>query len=109
MSVSVEERALIVCECGLSEHQFLLALYEWGDEVEVFMEPHLATYQNFFERVKTAIRYVFGYRCKYGEWDCVELGEKQLQQMLDFIYKASACIKAKRQQMQWAVISEDEE
>jgi len=105
--MDLEERELIICECGLTEHQFLLALYEWEDEVEVYMEPHLATYRNFFERVWAAIRYVFGYRCKYGEFDCVVLGEGQLQQMLNFIYTASARIKAKQEEMELELIREE--
>ena len=104
--MDTEERELIVCECGLTEHQFLLALYEWEDEVEVYLESHLSTYRNFFKRVWVAIRYIFGYRCKYGEWDCVMLGEEQLQQMLDFIFMASVRIKAKQEDMELELIRE---
>ena len=93
--MSADKQQLITCECGLTEHQFVLTLWDWGDNVEVFMEPHLSTYRNFFERVWAAIRYVFGYRCKYGEFDCVSLERKQLIQIVDFVEDALAYMEQK--------------
>jgi len=93
--MGADEQQLITCECGLTEHQFVLTLYDWGDDVEVFMEPHLSTYRNFFERAWAAIRYVFGYRSKYGEFDCVSLGEEQLIQISGFVKDALAYMDEK--------------
>ena len=90
--MSTEEHQVILCECGEKEHQFILTMFDWDGDIDVYLEPHLVTYRNFFKRVWVAIRYVFGYRCKYGEFDCVELGEEQLHQMRDFITKVFAYI-----------------
>ena len=92
--MSADAQEVIICECGLAEHQFVLSMYDWEDEIEVYLEPHLSTYRNIFKRIWVALRYVFGHRSRYGEWDCVLLGKEQLQQMglfideaLDYIYK----------------------
>ncbi len=76
------ERSIIVgCACHIEEHQ--LRLLHLGDE-EMFITFHL-TRHGFFRRVWTAIRYVCGYRCRYGEWDEVVLGEEEAQGIIEFL------------------------
>jgi len=78
---------LISCSCGSPEHQFILTYWPGygGDEDELYMEPHLITWENIFRRLWTAIRYVFGYRCKYGHWDCVLISKDKAQEMRGFL------------------------
>src|SRR5574337_647269 len=57
----------IVCACFSDEHTLHFDYdEEYGDLV---VSVHLRTYRNIFKRIWVAIKYVFGYRCKYGEWD----------------------------------------
>jgi hypothetical protein len=47
---------------------------------------YLNQYSNVFKRVWIAIKYVFGYRSKYGHWDCfiMQSGDGQrLRALLD--------------------------
>ena len=57
---------ILVCECSSREHQIVIE-YEPEDNL-VYCSIHL-TNNGFFSRFKTAIKYLFGYKCRYGHWD----------------------------------------
>lgn len=60
-----------ICECGSLEHQ---VIFWYDDEPEgfdsLYMEVHLVRW-GFWRRVKVAIKYIFGYRSRYGEFDSI--------------------------------------
>lgn len=58
---------IIICECFTPEHQIIFFYDEEGNELTARI--HLKTYKNVFKRLYTAIRYVFGYKSRFGEWD----------------------------------------
>jgi hypothetical protein len=61
------ERRVMICECHSLEHQVVFWYdSEFGD---LYCEPHLTTHRNFFQRMWAGIKYTFGHRSKYGEWD----------------------------------------
>jgi hypothetical protein len=35
----------------------------------MYFDVHLSTWRGVFRRLWAAIKYVAGYRCRYGEWD----------------------------------------
>jgi hypothetical protein len=40
--------------------------------------------------VVVAIKYIFGYQCKYGHWDCTSLGYNEAKDLRNFLnYKIS--------------------
>lgn len=76
---------IMVCECGSVEHQIVIT-YD-PEENLAYCRIHLARH-GFLKRVKTAIRYIFGYKSKYGEWETFILGHshvKQLQLLADLL------------------------
>lgn len=79
---------LLLCECSSAEHQLII---RWDkDENEVYVTTHLSTYKNFFMRLWQAIKYIFGYRCRYGEFDEVILRKEdadKLQKVVDYLKK----------------------
>lgn len=56
------------CSCFSPEHTLRFS-YDPEDN-ELHTHIFLNQYRNVFKRVWVAIRYVFGYKCRYGEWDC---------------------------------------
>lgn len=71
-------RETLICECGSLEHQF--SFYRDEDN-RLICSVHLADYQNIFKRIITAIKYIFGYKCRYGNFDefyFSEIAERQL-------------------------------
>lgn len=87
----IEGTSLFLCKCESAEHQVILKLYDWEadrdwsapdpvassiiapsdpqDCVELAMEVHLSNFRGFFGRVWHAIKYVLGYRCRFGDFD----------------------------------------
>ena len=56
------------CACHSTEHTLR---FVWDDsENTIYTEVFLHQYRNFFKRIWVALRYVFGYKCRYGHWDC---------------------------------------
>lgn len=67
------------CICGSPDHQFDLS---W-DEEEAWITIHLSPAGTIFERIARAVRYVFGYRSRYGDWDCPALSEADVKRLHD--------------------------
>lgn len=69
----------VECECTSAEHTLRFTI-DVDDEV-IYTEVHLNPWQPWYKRVWMAVKYVFGYRCKYGNWDCTMLNVKQVEQL----------------------------
>jgi hypothetical protein len=66
-------KEVLICDCHSSDHQILLMYSE--DEYssgETFPMCYAHIHLNrrpFWERVKYGIKYIFGYKCRYGAFD----------------------------------------
>ena len=85
MNVTIEpfEPQYFECACHSSEHTLR---FMWDDEDNsIYTEVLLSQYHGFFKRVWMALKYVFGYTCRYGHFDCFLMQPKdadRLKQML---------------------------
>jgi hypothetical protein len=80
------------CQCYSDEHT-LKFTYEPKDD-ELYTSVYLSQYRNFFQRVWTAVRYVFGHRSRYGHWDCFILQREdaeRLRGLLDQLIAKKTC------------------
>lgn len=63
------DHKIFICECQSPEHQIQF----WYDDDEkyptMYVTTHLITYDNFFKRLWIGLKYAFGYKCRYGNWD----------------------------------------
>ena len=73
------------CQCYSPEHRYVF-IYD-PDENEIYVEPHLSTYKNVFKRIWVAIKYIFGYKSKYGNWDCWMLKNEDVQRLINVLSK----------------------
>lgn len=79
---------VIVCDCGDAEHQFLIRSMEEehpGYPKEVYLTIHLVK-RSFWYRVKYGLKYIFGYKCRYGAWDEIIISRNHVPK-LDKIIK----------------------
>ena len=61
------DRETFVCNCHSMDHQYS---FWWDDDIkQLYAEPHLTTYRNFFQRLWYGLKYVFGYKSRYGAFD----------------------------------------
>ena len=81
-----ENEFLMVCDCGSLEHQ---VVFRWNvDDNEVYMHVHLFDYKRFFRRLWHGLKYAFGHRSKYGEFNEVILRKEDadnLQKVVDYL------------------------
>ena len=69
----------IDCNCGSPEH---ILRFIWdADEQTVYTEVQLRQWRNPVQRVWVAIKYVFGYQCRYGCWDCCIMGREAIENL----------------------------
>ena len=62
-----ETTQILVCNCNSAEHQIVIFR---DDEVNLFhCAIHLNSSLNFIQRLILGVKYIFGYHCKYGNWD----------------------------------------
>lgn len=74
------KRELLLCECESAEHQILFTYYP--EEEEVYVQFHLR-HLPWHLRLVQALKYVFGYKCKYGCFDEVILHKSKLIKLAD--------------------------
>jgi hypothetical protein len=70
---------IMVCQCTSLEHQVVY----WRDpeDTQVYMSVYLSPLP-LTKRIKAALKYIFGYRCKYGHWEEFVLGEEHREDLL---------------------------
>jgi hypothetical protein len=83
MMNSKEPWEYFTCECSSFDHT-LRAEYD-EIENELWFSIHLDYYQPFYIRVWNALRYVLGYRCRQGHFDCFILRNYDKSRMLNLI------------------------
>ena len=93
---------ILLCECFSTEHQIIFSYiedeeYNKDNNVlpayfgEVFMHIHLYSRKGFFSKLKYAIKYIFGYKCKYGAWEEMILSLddiEKLEKIVQFMKKS---------------------
>jgi len=73
----------IDCACKSPDH--VIRLGKFDDEDEAWLEVQLPSYHNVFKRIWMAIKYVFGYKCRYGYWDCFIIHKEEAEQIREFL------------------------
>ena len=65
------ENNILICDCLSVEHQIVISRYtdDSYNSKMVLAQIHLSSNRGFFSRLKHGIKYIFGYKCKYGDWD----------------------------------------
>lgn len=74
---------IFICECHSIEHQLM---FHYDTELEqLSCDVHLSPYYNFFQRIWFSIKYIFGYKCQYGNFDTMIFKEKDMKTLRRFL------------------------
>ncbi|MFW6247047.1 MAG: hypothetical protein ACOC22_02630 [bacterium] len=78
---------ILLCDCGLAEHQIIIHKDNQfsGGYREITLCPHLITHKNILKRIWVAIRYVFGYKSRYGAWDNIIVSQQNYKPLKDAV------------------------
>jgi hypothetical protein len=88
---------ILLCECGSSEHQVIIRYFEDDIDPMVYVDIHLVK-RSFWARVKYALKYIFGYKSRYGAWDEIILNPQHIKG-LESVVKYLKDTEAKKAQM----------
>jgi hypothetical protein len=78
---------LFICECSSMEHQFIVSFdsdKDWNEYI--YVHVHLNN-NSLFKRLIKSIKYIFGYKCKYGCFEEVLLDKVQTKRLIDVLSK----------------------
>lgn len=81
------KKEFLLCLCGHSDHMIILNFEETGDYVECSMEIHLSPLP-FYKRLWRAIKYVCGYRSRYGDFDELIIDRESAVKLRNYFDKA---------------------
>ena len=100
----MDNQEVFICECGSYCHQTIF----WYDKKDkhLHLTTHLITYRNFFKRFWVAIRYIFGYKSNYGDWDNFIFKPLDEARLLAYLNKTNLTFK---QEMEMNFIPQIEE
>lgn len=80
------DRHTFICDCNSLEHQFSF----WYDEElnQLYFEPHLYdTTWPWYKRFWGRLKYVFGYKSRFGAWDEVIINSKDAPKLIQYLEK----------------------
>jgi ribosomal protein L31E len=76
-----KERDIVICACHSTEHQMVISYTEDIENGNRYPEVYLHIHLNkrpFWSRVKYAVKYIFGYQCRYGSFDEMIIDKKDV-------------------------------
>lgn len=77
------------CACGSDEHVLRFTLDKDPEDPGIYTSIFLNADYRWYQRLAVAMRYVLGYKCKYGHWDtwilCKEDAKSLIAMLEDFI------------------------
>jgi len=77
----LDQTLFLECACYSDEHTLRWDLLTGSDWAELYASIFLNQYRNIFKRIWVAVKYVFGYKCRYGHWDCFEMRPEDIGRM----------------------------
>jgi len=77
------DQQVMICECNSLEHQVIF----WYDEEDgyLYCEPHLTTHKNFIVRLWRGLKYAFGYKSRFGDWDSTIFKKDDLEKLRTYL------------------------
>jgi hypothetical protein len=90
--IPYESHDIFICDCHSTEHQMVVHYSEdeYSDGTKhpmVYIHTHLNK-RPFWQRLKYAIKYIFGYQCMYGAFDEFIINptdSKKLSEIIDYL------------------------
>ena len=62
------EQKFFICQCNSAEHQLIFSYFTDDKFGDVYVTVHLVP-DTLWKRIRNAIKYIFGHRSKYGDFD----------------------------------------
>ena len=85
----MKETHHVICECHSPDHVLQFSHMEDMDGDEIcWTQVQLHQYRSFWKRLAVAVKYLLGYECRYGHWDCTSINVEQGKSLRDYLNRA---------------------
>lgn len=81
----VNNRELHYFECLCDSREHTIAFRHSRCDNSLYLEIQLNRTAGFFRRIKLAVKYIFGYECKFGHWDCTLFDYNDITRMIKLL------------------------
>ncbi|MFH1547418.1 MAG: hypothetical protein ABIC57_02940 [bacterium] len=88
------EDEFFICQCFSDEHTLRFSYIDNSEfpdfpdgEDSFYTSVFLNKYQSIWKRIWIALKYIFGYKCKYGHWDCFDFKMEDRERLIEFLSK----------------------
>lgn len=75
---------IMICACSSVEHQIIIS--KWNDDG--YKHAYLMIHLNklpFFKRLIHGLKYIFGYKCKYGDFEEFIIDDKNVNKLKEIV------------------------
>jgi len=72
------------CQCTSPEHGIK---FEYDEDNEIILSYFLNQYRSWWQRVWIAVKYVFGYKCRYGHFDVTLFKNEDIPRLIKLLEK----------------------
>jgi len=77
------KKDILICDCSSVEHQVVIT--HDSEENMVYLHIHLQSYDSFWKRLVRGIKYIFGYKSRYGDWDEIILNPEDKSKIEEIV------------------------
>lgn len=84
MILDSERRYWLTCDCNDVEHQAVFRYWLDDEFPTLTLEVHLVRY-GFFIRLVAGIKYIFGYKSRFGSFDEILVNCRDAKELRDFL------------------------
>lgn len=78
----MKEKEILICACHSFEHQ---AIFYYDEEEDFYIYIYPVTHGNFVKKIWVAIKYVYGYESRYGQFDEFILNNDDKKRLIKFL------------------------
>lgn len=79
------KKEYFACTCNSPEHHFV---FNWDyDCEEAYLQIYLHNHKNIVKRLLVAVKYILGYKSRYGHWDSVILSYNDIARLATFFHQ----------------------
>ena len=82
------ERFPLVCDCGDLEHLLVFQYFPGDEDAVMFVSSHLNPARRWWSRVWTVVKFMFGWRSTFGEYDELVVQSDALERLILFLSAA---------------------
>ena len=79
----MDQNIIFICECHSYDHQCIF-FYD-KENKELYLTIHLISHESFLHRVWTALKYIFGFRSRFGAWDEFIFKQEDEEKLLKYL------------------------